>query len=67
MFTKYSNVFLEVQRSMKNNQSVGNCLRFSLSKKEKLEDIDFLISQTVFETISTMERYDYLKETEPDI
>lgn len=55
MFTKYPEVFIAVKNNMKNNMAVGNLLRFSISKKEKLEDIDMLIDQVVFQTLSVLE------------
>lgn len=54
MFTKYSKIFLEVQKRMKNNQAVANCLSFRIKKEHKLKDIEMLISQVVFETLSTL-------------
>ena len=55
MFTKYPEGFIAVKNNMKNNMAVGNLLRFSISKKEKLEDIDMLIDQVVFQTLSVLE------------
>ena len=54
MFTTYPNIFLKVQERMKNNIAVGNLLpRFN--KQSKLREIEMLISQVVFETLSTLE------------
>lgn len=55
MFTKYPEVFMEVKDRMRNNMAMRKLLSFSISKKRKLENIDLLIGQVVFETISVME------------
>ena len=43
MFTKYPNIFLKVQRLMERNHFV------------LIKDIDGIISQTIFETLSVLE------------
>lgn len=55
MFTKYQDVFIELQRRLERNQAVGNCLSFNLRKKYRLIAVDMLISQVVFETLSILE------------
>ena len=55
MFTKYYDIFLKVQNRMKNNRAVGNSLSFFGTKKERLEQANHIISQTVFETLSVLE------------
>ena len=55
MFTKHQDIFLKVQARMKNNQAVGNSLGFFGTKKERLEQANHIISQTIFETLSVLE------------
>ena len=57
MFTKYQDIFLKVQARMKNNQAVGNSLNFFSTKKERIEQANHIITQTVFETLSVLEEH----------
>jgi len=57
MFTKHQDIFLKVQARMKNNQTVGNSLNFFGTKKERLEQANHIITQTVFETLSVLEEH----------
>ena len=52
---------------MKNNQAVRNCLPFiNIRKAANLENIDFLISQVIFETLSTLEDKKILDDIKND-
>jgi hypothetical protein len=57
MFTKYSEVFVEVKRRMANNIAIGNIKKSScfLNRVDD-RDIDMLIDQVVFETLSFLEK-----------
>ena len=55
MFTNHQDIFLKVQARMKNNQAVGNSLNFFGTKKQRLEQAEHIISQTIFETLSVLE------------
>ncbi len=52
MFTKYPKVFLEVRRKMKGNMAVGNIKKSWFITDN---DVELLIDQVVFETLSTLE------------
>ena len=54
MFTKKPEVFITVKKRMKNNLAVGNLKkRYRCGKTD--EDIEFLIDQVIFETLSLLE------------
>ena len=61
MFTKYPNIFIEVQKKMRNNIAVGSCASFIIRRQDRLRAVELLISEVIFETLSTLEHNKVIK------